>query len=50
VEIFERVGHFPHCEDPDRFIRVLTDFIESTEPARITDERFARVVADSAIS
>jgi pimeloyl-ACP methyl ester carboxylesterase len=50
VEIFERVGHFPHCEDPDRFVRVLTDFIESTEPARITDERFARAVADSAIS
>ncbi len=50
VEIFERVGHFPHCEDPDRFIRVLTDFIASTQPARITDERFARAVAESAIS
>ena len=50
VVIFEQVGHFPHCEDPDRFVRVLTDFIESSEPARITDERFARAVADSAIS
>jgi pimeloyl-ACP methyl ester carboxylesterase len=50
VEIFERVGHFPHCEDPDRFIRVLTDFIASTQPARITDEQFARAVAESAIS
>jgi len=50
VEIFEGVGHFPHCEDPDRFVRVLTDFLESTEPARITDERFARAVADSAIA
>ena len=49
VEIFERVGHFPHCEDPDRFVRVLTDFIASTEPARITDERFARALAESAI-
>ena len=49
VEIFERVGHFPHCEDPDRFVSVLTDFIESTEPARVTDERFARAVAESAI-
>jgi pimeloyl-ACP methyl ester carboxylesterase len=48
VEIFERVGHFPHCEDPDRFVRVLTDFIESTEPANITDERFARAVLASA--
>jgi pimeloyl-ACP methyl ester carboxylesterase len=49
VEIFERVGHFPHCEDPDRFVRVLTDFIGSTEPARVTDERFARAVAASSI-
>ena len=35
VEIFEGVGHFPHCEDPDRFVRVLTDFIDSTEPAAV---------------
>jgi pimeloyl-ACP methyl ester carboxylesterase len=50
IEIFEHVGHFPHCEDPDRFVRVLTDFIASTEPARVTDERFARAVADAAMS
>jgi pimeloyl-ACP methyl ester carboxylesterase len=49
VEIFERVGHFPHCEDPERFVRVLTDFIESTEPAAVTDEHFARAFARSAI-
>jgi pimeloyl-ACP methyl ester carboxylesterase len=49
VEIFERVGHFPHCEDPERFVRVLTDFIETTEPATVTDEQFARAVAESAI-
>jgi pimeloyl-ACP methyl ester carboxylesterase len=50
VEIFERVGHFPHCEDPDHFVQVLTDFIESTEPAHVTDEQFAHAVAESAIS
>jgi pimeloyl-ACP methyl ester carboxylesterase len=50
VEIFDRVGHFPHCEDPDRFVRVLTDFIESTEPARVTDEQFTRAVVESANS
>jgi pimeloyl-ACP methyl ester carboxylesterase len=48
VEIFEGVGHFPHCEDPDRFVRVLTEFMEATEPAHVTDERFARVVQASA--
>ena len=33
VEIFEHVGHFPHREDPERFVAVLSDFIHSTEPA-----------------
>jgi pimeloyl-ACP methyl ester carboxylesterase len=27
VEIFEGAGHFPHLDDPDRFARVLRDFI-----------------------
>lgn len=27
VEIFERAGHFPHLADPDRFVRVLREFI-----------------------
>jgi pimeloyl-ACP methyl ester carboxylesterase len=35
LEIFEGVGHYPHCEAPGRFVDVLTDFIESTAPARI---------------
>lgn len=50
VEIFERVGHFPHAEDPERFVGVLTAFVESTEPAAITDEHFASAVARSAIA
>jgi pimeloyl-ACP methyl ester carboxylesterase len=48
VEIFAKVGHFPHCEDPERFVRVLTDFVESTEPAAVTEEHFARALAKSA--
>jgi pimeloyl-ACP methyl ester carboxylesterase len=36
LEIFERVGHYPHCEAPGRFVEVLTEFIETTVPARIT--------------
>lgn len=28
VEMFEGAGHFPHLEDPDRFARVLREFIE----------------------
>jgi pimeloyl-ACP methyl ester carboxylesterase len=33
LEVFEGAGHFPHAEDPDRFARVLGDFIDSTDPA-----------------
>jgi pimeloyl-ACP methyl ester carboxylesterase len=29
VEIFEHAGHFPHLEDPDRFARVLQEFMKS---------------------
>jgi pimeloyl-ACP methyl ester carboxylesterase len=36
LEIFPGVGHYPHCEAPERFLSVLTDFIESTEPAELT--------------
>jgi len=36
LEIFEGVGHYPHCEAPERFVEILTEFIESTMPARIT--------------
>jgi len=36
LEIFEGVGHYPHCEAPERFVAILTEFIESTVPARIT--------------
>jgi len=35
LEIFEGVGHYPHCEAPERFVEVLIDFIASTEPARL---------------
>jgi hypothetical protein len=33
--VFDEAGHFPHLEDPIRFARVLRDFVEDTEPARL---------------
>jgi pimeloyl-ACP methyl ester carboxylesterase len=39
LEIFEGVGHFPHCEAPGLFVEVLSDFIESTIPAQISISR-----------
>jgi pimeloyl-ACP methyl ester carboxylesterase len=48
LEIFEHVGHFPHYEAPDRFVRVLADFIASTKPAAVTDESYAQAVTATA--
>ena len=34
VELFEGAGHFPHLDDPDRFARVLREFIAAAAQAR----------------
>ena len=33
LEIFEGTGHFPQCERPDEFARLLTDFMDATQPS-----------------
>ena len=48
VEIFEGAGHYPHCEDPVRFARVLQDFIDTTEPAATSEEELARALMGAA--
>ena len=40
LEIFEGVGHYPHCEAPARFVDVLADFIASTKPAKVSERRW----------
>jgi pimeloyl-ACP methyl ester carboxylesterase len=42
LEIFDGVGHYPHCEAPERFIAVLLDFIASTKPARLSAQSARR--------
>lgn len=44
LELFEGVGHFPHCEAPERFCRVLAEFMESTAPAALTEEQCAQML------
>jgi pimeloyl-ACP methyl ester carboxylesterase len=33
LEVIEGAGHFPYRDDPRRFTKLLSDFIDSTEPA-----------------
>jgi pimeloyl-ACP methyl ester carboxylesterase len=32
VELFEGAGHFPHLDDPDRFVDLVRDFVDDTTP------------------
>ena len=41
LEIFEGVGHFPHIEAPERFVEVLTDFLDTTS-ADLSDPKSFR--------
>jgi pimeloyl-ACP methyl ester carboxylesterase len=36
LEIMEGVGHFPHVEEPARFVAILRDFLNSSEPGQFT--------------
>ena len=44
LEIFENAGHFPHIDDPQRFLDVLLDFIDSTEPADVDPGRWQEML------
>jgi len=45
LEIFDGVGHYPHCEAPERFVAVLIDFIASTKAARLSARGVDRVTS-----
>ena len=38
LEVFADSGHFPQLDEPERFLDVLVDFIDSTEPADLDAE------------
>jgi pimeloyl-ACP methyl ester carboxylesterase len=38
LEVMEGVGHFPHAEEPIRFVEILLDFLQTTDPSNFTPE------------
>jgi pimeloyl-ACP methyl ester carboxylesterase len=44
LEIIEGAGHFPYRDDPRRFAGILSDFIESTEPAEADWDRLRELL------
>jgi pimeloyl-ACP methyl ester carboxylesterase len=43
-EVFPDSGHFPQLDEPERFLDVLVDFIESTEPAVMSAESWRELL------
>jgi hypothetical protein len=35
----EGVGHFPQVEEPVRFVKILRDFLRTTEPSKFDSEQ-----------
>jgi pimeloyl-ACP methyl ester carboxylesterase len=48
LEVFPTAGHFPHLDDPLRFVRVLGDFIETSQPARVDAGRWGELLRTGA--
>ncbi|ADB49739.1 alpha/beta fold hydrolase [Conexibacter woesei] len=44
LEVFERAGHFPHVDEPARFIELLEDFVDTTEPATVEPEEWRELL------
>ncbi|HTU77461.1 MAG TPA: alpha/beta fold hydrolase [Solirubrobacteraceae bacterium] len=45
LELFAESGHFPQLDEPERFIDVLVDFMDSTEPAALDAERWSELLS-----
>jgi pimeloyl-ACP methyl ester carboxylesterase len=44
VEIVPNAGHFPHKDHPERFVRILNDFVRTTRPATYSRARWRRLL------
>ena len=48
LEIMDGCGHYPHCEDPKRFVRILLDFMDTTDPVTIQADELALLMTGGA--
>jgi pimeloyl-ACP methyl ester carboxylesterase len=48
LKVYRDVGHFPHLDEPERFVDDLVDFIDSTEPAHGSDREWQELIRGSA--
>lgn len=48
IEVIPDAGHFPHKDHPERFAKVVEEFIDSTEPATYSRARFRALLKNGA--
>jgi pimeloyl-ACP methyl ester carboxylesterase len=48
IEIVPNAGHFPHRDHPERFVKIVRDFMRSTEPSRYDRERWRQLLDEGA--
>jgi hypothetical protein len=46
LEVFSSSGHFPQLDEPERFLDVLIDFMDGTEPAQLDHERWRELLRE----
>jgi pimeloyl-ACP methyl ester carboxylesterase len=46
LEVFQDSGHFPQLDEPERFLDVLIDFLDSTDPAALDSERWRELLSE----
>ncbi|MCY7397134.1 MAG: alpha/beta fold hydrolase [Nocardioides sp.] len=44
VDVIPGAGHFPHKDDPERFVRLLCEFVSATAPAAYSRARWRRML------
>ena len=49
LEVFAEAGHFPHHQDPLRFLQVLTEFIDDTDATTFDREAWRRLLRDGEV-
>jgi pimeloyl-ACP methyl ester carboxylesterase len=48
VEVMPNAGHFPHKDHPERFVKLLNDFVRTTTPATYSRARWRRLLRQGA--
>jgi pimeloyl-ACP methyl ester carboxylesterase len=46
LEIFANSGHFPQLDEPEKFLDVLIDFMDGTDPAQLDPQRWRELLQE----